>query len=140
MKFAFAQVYPEVGADFDLPGPLLSALRLQLEAQRWNIGAFQERFNRDWTLVLLVSAKRDSELEVKGPTYVRKHPEVEFVIYVPYLHHQDFVKKVRYVFGALRDGLKVLFARYDSDLPGVDKVFDELLEAVRSNPKDFQYQ
>jgi hypothetical protein len=54
--------------------------------------------------------------------------------------HQDFVKKVRYVFGALRDGLKVLFARYDSDLPGVDKVFDELLEAVRSNPKDFQYQ
>jgi len=139
MNIEFGQIYVELNADFDLPSLLLKRLREELDALGKEISHFNTIFkNSDFKLVFIISATRKTdELNIKGPTLVRKKPAAEFVIYIPYKEIVDFVDKVSYVLPYVAKGVVFVLNKYKKDSSGVEDVVRNVIVAVRDEPETF---
>jgi hypothetical protein len=140
MKFAFSQIYPEVDTSFSLPGFVLKLFRANLDNLGLSIGKFRKKFGHDdFTLVLIISASRNrTELETKGPCILRKRPDIEFALHIPYKDFSDFSQEVSYVAQFVAKGINEVFARYEDDASGVEAAMQEAAATIERNPSMFE--
>lgn len=140
MNIEFGQIYVELNTDFDLPSFLLKKLREELDSLGKDISHFNAIFKHsDFKLVFIISATRkNDELNVKGPTLVRKNPAAEFVIFIPYKEIVEFVDKVSYVLPYVAEGVAFVFNKYKEDSSGVEDAVHKVIAAVNNDPEAFQ--
>jgi hypothetical protein len=142
MKIAFSQIYAEPGASFDLPGPLLKAVRERLDGLGKSIKQLSTKLSKEeFELVFIIStsSKIDS-LNIKGPNVRRRTGEVEFSLFIPWLKTTTFEEKVEYVLPKIEEGITRVFERYNTDTFGVKDAVHTVLNQVRDNPENFQYR
>lgn len=136
MKISFTQIYVELNTSFDLSGGLLQLLAGQLNLLKKEISALQKKFEgKDFTLAFIITATRQSDdVQVKGPTWVRRMSRVEFAVYVPAREFSIFEEKIEYVLAKLAQGVIATFERYGSDSVGMQDVFAKVAVEARGNP------
>jgi hypothetical protein len=142
MKITFSQIYSEPGASFDLPGPLLKAVREGLDDLGRNIDQLSAKVDReDFELVLIISASSKLDaLEIKGPNIRRKTREIEFSLFVPWQETKSFEEKIDYILPKIGEGVIGVFKRYGVDITGVDNAIQMVLKQAKASPEKFQYR
>jgi hypothetical protein len=141
MKFDFAQLYSEIGTDFNLSGMLLKPMRAKLDALGRSIPVLAEKLQADdFVIDFMISARRAArETTIGGPRYLRKRQRVEFSILIPFRDIADFGERVDYVLGQVALGIKLVFDKYGVDNGGVDACAQEMIALAKADPKAYQY-
>jgi hypothetical protein len=135
--------YDEVGTSFRLSHLVVKALRDKLREvfSSTEIQEFNERFHgQDFSVGFVISATRKSDnLEVDGPIFMKKPKGVDFIFRIPYREVPEMQARIDYVFDNLADGITAVMKKYGAADPGVARAFKDVADAVRGNPKAFEY-
>jgi hypothetical protein len=143
MKIALMSLYEEVGTSFRLSHLVIKALRDRLREvlSSTEIQEFNDRFSgQDFSVGFVISATRKSDtLIVDGPILMKKPKGVDFVFRIPYKNLTEVHEKVDYVFGNVAEGIAAVMKKYGVPDPGVAQAVRAVADAVRENPKTFEY-
>lgn len=131
MKFYFTQIYAEPGAAFHFSAEFLSLMVEELDALCLSFPKFEQRYS---TFVVIITATRRSEkLEVKGPIYLRKRPEIEFALWVPFRQIDSPIERCIYVAKYVGAGVMELCNRYAAKTNAGVRRLDERLRVRLTN-------
>ena len=139
MNIEFGQIYAEIETDFYFAATLLAYLEGRLDALHKKLLYYEKKYgNSDYTLAFIISATRkNTEMQARGPTVLRKSPTIEFVLYIPYQEFGDFEEAIEYALKQVAIGIVQVFERYKTPTDGVIEAIDEVIAMVKRNPQHY---
>lgn len=138
MNIVFTQIYVEPGVDFDLPGPLLRAVRVSLSDLDLHAPNLVDEMQRDdFKLVFVLGAHKDGEVvKLASPIFRRRQLAVEIRLSLPWVRCDGFGATAKHVLPHIGEGVSLTLP----DGAGlIRSALLKLLDDVMARPDEYQW-
>lgn len=130
MNLYFTPIYTVPGMNFNLSFTykLRSKLASDFNSLKMNIKKISARYKSEpYSVNIMIATKTMPTLDVRGPIWLRKQNDVEFVVWIPYIAFSDAHEQLEYVLGQIKAGIIFIFQKYQEDTTGIDEFFAKFL-------------
>jgi hypothetical protein len=138
MKFRIGAIFSQVGISFKISHKVLKLIWNELE-EKINLSELYSKKNKDYTLVLLLSAREQNDFAIMGATISKRYKVVEYVINMPYQEIQLDPQIYDVFLTYMEKGIREIFEIYDIEQSELTPIFQNVREKVIDNP-DYLYQ
>jgi hypothetical protein len=135
MKIFIGQVYIKPGVSFEFSHRMQLWLGEQMSLVACDSTRFQNKFGRDFDLMIRVSADTQiTDNRIKGPAVFRKSKDVEYTVFLPF----DVISKAtdgcRAALTFLLAGIHSVFQQAGIDTKALDEQKNSIIEHICSDP------